>query len=307
MVVACAIGYALISEDRGLSSALARNQAEAGPSVGFGLGVAGSGQPVECSDNEGLARDCALLLSVRTALAGGSELGWDADAPVSEWKGVVEAGEPPRVVALNLTTAGLSGYIPPELGGLSDLRALHLYGNELSGEIPPELGRLTKLDTLDLGDNRLTGEIPPELGDLAGLVSLDLSVNQLSGEIPARIGELERLEWLVIAENQLTGSVTETLQDLPNLDYLNIEGNDLSGCVPVRLKDVDGFLGGLPVCDGGLNRSQESRDSSRTDSQSLRLGVTEKSRMSVRRISLMDTWPVGRWAPLNSGRVAIAP
>lgn len=251
LVIGCTIAYALISEDRGLSSALARNQADAGPSVGFGLEVAGSGQPVECSDNEGLARDCDLLLSVRTALSGEVELDWNKGAPVSEWKGVVVAGGQPRVVALNLTTAGLSGRIPPELGGLSELRALHLYGNELSGEIPPEIGRLTKLDTLDLGDNRLTGEIPPEIGGLSGLVSLDLSVNQLSGKIPARIGELERLEWLVIADNQLTGGVTETLESLPNLDYVNIEGNDLSGCVPVQIKDVDGFLGGLPVCDGG--------------------------------------------------------
>ena len=250
LVVGCTIAYALVSEERGLSSALARNQADAGSSAGFGLDVSGSGQPVECSDNEGLARDCAALLSVGTALPGDSELDWNADAPVSDWKGVVVAGGPPRVVALNLTTAGLSGRIPPELGDLSELRALHLYGNELSGEIPSEIGRLTKLDTLDLGDNRLTGEIPPEIGDMAELVSLDLSVNQLSGGIPARIGGLKRLEWLVIADNQLTGSVTETLESLPNLEYVNIEGNDLSGCVPVRLKDVDGFLGDMPVCDG---------------------------------------------------------
>ena len=251
LVVGCAIAYALVSEDRGLSSALARNQADAEPSVGFGLSVAGSGTPVECSDNEGLARDCATLLAFRTTLAGDGELDWSADAPVSEWEGVILSGQQPRVVALNLTTAGLSGRVPSELGKLSELRALHLYGNELSGEIPPKIGRLTKLDTLDLGDNRLTGEIPPEIGDMAMLVSLDLSVNELSGEIPARLGELKRLEWLVIADNQLTGSVTETLESLPNLDYVNIEGNDLSGCVPARLKDVDGFLGGLTVCDGG--------------------------------------------------------
>ena len=249
LVVACTIAYALVSEDRGLSSGLARGQEYAEPAGGFGLGVAGSAQPVECTDNEALARDCAVLLSVRTSLAGSAELDWNADAPVSEWKGVVVAGQPPRVVALNLTTAGLTGHIPPELGGLPELRALHLYGNELSGEIPPELGRLTNLDTLDLGDNRLTGVIPPELGQLTALVSLDLSVNQLSGDIPARIGDLKRLEWLVIADNQLTGSVTETLESLPNLDYVNIEGNDLSGCIPDRLRDIDGFLGGLPVCE----------------------------------------------------------
>ena len=250
LVVACTIAYALVSEDRGLSSVLARGQEYAvEPASGFGLGVAGSAQPVECSDNEGLAQDCAALLAIRTALAGAAELDWNRDVPVSDWKGAVVAGQPPRVVALNLTTAGLTGHIPPELGDLSELRALHLYGNELSGEISAELGRLVYLDTLDLGDNQLTGPIPPELGQLARLVSLDLSVNQLRGDIPARIGDLKRLEWLVIADNQLTGSVTQILESLPRLDYMNIEGNDLSGCIPARLEDVDGFMGGLPVCD----------------------------------------------------------
>ena len=248
VIVAGALALAFISEDRGLISEMNRGAVNAGPSVGFGSDVAMSGPPVECSDTRELERECEILLSVRAALAGDGELDWIPDSPVSGWKGVVLRGQPPRVVALNLTTAGLTGRIPPELGDLSELRSLHLYGNDLSGEIPPELGRLTNLDTLDLGDNRLTGGIPPELGRLAALVSLDLSVNRLSGDIPAGIGDLKRLEWLVIADNQLTGSVTETLESLPNLEYVNIEGNDLGGCIPVGLREVDGFLGGLPVC-----------------------------------------------------------
>lgn len=249
VIIAGALALAVTSEDRGLIASSALPQANAGPGIGIGSGITASGPAVECSDSEGIASDCAILLSIQTELAGEADLGWSEDVPVSEWKGVVAAGQPLRVVALNLTTAGLSGHIPTELGDLSELRALHLYGNELSGEIPPELGRLTKLDTLDLGDNRLSGVIPSELGHMTGLVSLDLSVNQLVGEIPAQVSDLKRLEWLVIADNQLTGSITETLESLPNLDYVNIEGNKLTGCIPVRLRDVDGFLGDLPICD----------------------------------------------------------
>ncbi len=247
-IIVAAIAFAILSEDRGLVTHPTQRQ-RPDPSAGFGSDLAASGPTVDCPDAGALARDCAILLSIRTELAGDAELDWSADTPVSGWNGVVLRGQPPRVFALNLTTSGLSGRIPPELGSLSELRSLHLYGNELGGEIPPELGRLTNLETLDLGDNRLTGDIPAELGQLAGLVSLDLSFNRLTGTIPTRLRDLKRLEWLVIAENDLTGDIFETLESMPNLNYVSIYGNRLSGCVPRRLRDVDGFLGDSPVCD----------------------------------------------------------
>ena len=66
----------------------------------------------------------------------------------------------------------MTGEIPPELGGLSNLTELVLESNQLTGEIPPELGGLSNLKWLVLGDNQLTGEIPPELGGLSNLTLL---------------------------------------------------------------------------------------------------------------------------------------
>ena len=64
----------------------------------------------------------------------------------------------------------MTGEIPPELGGLSNLTELWLFTvNQLTGEIPPELGRLSNLTRLILHGNQLTGEIPPELGRLSNL------------------------------------------------------------------------------------------------------------------------------------------
>ena len=239
----------MTSEDRGLIVSPALPQTNAGPGIGIGSEVTASGAPVECSESEGLASDCAILLSIQTKLAGDAALDWSEESPVTDWEGVVVGGQPPRVLSLNLTTAGLTGVIPPELGDLSELRFLHLYGNDLSGRIPSELGRLSYLDTLDLGDNQLAGPIPPELGQLSRLVSLDISANQLTETVPDELGDLERLEWLVIAENDLSGSVTEILERLPNLEYLSIYGNRLDGCIPGKHREVDGFLGDLPFCD----------------------------------------------------------
>ena len=60
----------------------------------------------------------------------------------------------------------MTGEIPPELGGLSNLTGLSLSGNQLTGEIPPELGGLSNLQRLYLSDNRLTGCVPPRLRDV---------------------------------------------------------------------------------------------------------------------------------------------
>ena len=249
VIIAVTLVFALTSEDRGLITVTSPVQDNVGPGIGIGSELTASGVPVGCSDSGGLERDCEILLSVHSELAGETELGWSENVPVSDWQGVIVRGQPARVVGLNLTTSGLTGVIPPELGEFSELSLLHLYGNDLSGGIPPEIGRMSRLDTLDLGDNQLTGPIPPELGQLPALTSLDLSLNQLTGEIPAQLGDLERLEWLVIAENDLTGSVSEILDRLPNLDYVSIEGNQFSGCIPSKLREVDGFLGDLPFCD----------------------------------------------------------
>ena len=54
-------------------------------------------------------------------------------------------------------TTGLTGEIPPELGGLSNLTRLVLSGNQLTGEIPPELGGLSNLTLLFLFGNRVDG------------------------------------------------------------------------------------------------------------------------------------------------------
>ena len=78
--------------------------------------------------------------------------------------------------------------IPAELGSLTNLTELSLWGNQLTGEIPTELGGLTNLTVLSLGGNQLTGEIPTELGGLTNLRELALSENRLTGEIPTELG-----------------------------------------------------------------------------------------------------------------------
>ena len=159
---------------------------------------------------------------------------WLSDAPLSEWFGVVTDGSG-RVTRLTLPGNQLSGAIPPELAGLTQLQELYLWGNQLSGVIPPELGGLTQLQWLDLDGNQLSGAIPPDLGGLTNLQSLSLSGNQLSGAIPPELGGLTQLQELYLRGNQLSGAIPPELGGLTQLQVLNLNGNQLSGAIPPEL------------------------------------------------------------------------
>ena len=109
---------------------------------------------------------------------------------MGEWQGVSISES--RVVEINVVRLGLNGPIPSELGSLSNLRLLQLWGNRLSGEIPPELGNLRNLYALGLSYNRLTGQIPHSLSNLTNLQYLWLYGNQFTGCIPETLRNVAR-------------------------------------------------------------------------------------------------------------------
>ena len=171
--------------------------------------------------------------------------GWVTEAPLRRWSGV-EMDAQGRVVGLDLGYNGLSGPIPPELGGLSNLERLNLYSNDLSGPIPPELGGLSNLERLNLDRNELSGTIPPELGGLSSLQRLNLAWNHLSGAIPPELGGLSNLRWLNLSGNALSGAIPPELGDLADLRSLYLSGNALSGAIPPELGSLS-HLGSLSL------------------------------------------------------------
>ena len=219
-----------------------------------------------------LQADCTTLLAVRDALAGDVELNWSDEIRIDYWRGITvgpasRTSNTRRVIALDLSHAGLNGRIPPELAALEALAVLRLGHNRLAGSIPPELGALSGLRTLDLENNALTGPIPWELGTLHSLVSLRLGNNELTGrtewfshlanlrtfavenaglrgEIDPQIGSLSHLEELRLDNNRLHGSIPDELEGLNRLVILRLGGNAFADCVsttmPIaRVRDND--------------------------------------------------------------------
>ncbi|GEM_PF-912173 len=185
--------------------------------------------------------DREALVALYEATAGDSWVNndnWLTDAPLGIWYGVT-TNDSGRVIELDLSFNQLTGTIPPELGGLTQLMKLGLYLNKLSGTIPPELGKLTNLEGLYLWENELNGSISSELGKLTSLVWLRLSHNELTGTIPPELGSLTNLIWLDLGDNELSGAIPSELGRLTNLEELDLWDNELSGTIPVELGNLD--------------------------------------------------------------------
>ncbi len=174
---------------------------------------------------EPTATDRTALVALYNATDGPNwknDTNWLSDASIGEWHGVT-TNNSGRVTQLVLTGNQLSGEIPPELGGLTNLERLSLMNNccGLSGRIPAELGSLTNLRSLNLAGNLLSGTIPPELGNLSNLEELWLSANQLSGLLPQSLTSLSVMKSLRFGHNPglcapIDTALQEWLQRIPN-------------------------------------------------------------------------------------------
>ena len=228
-------------------------------------GVCPNSAAVSGYTDPGIVDDCEALLVSKGALGGDKSLNWSEDLSIGEWQGVELADG--RVVGLLMSSDGivgtipselgnlsnlqelflndnqLTGGIPEELGSLANLQRLSLWGNQLTGGIPEELGSLANLQRLSLWGNQLTGEIPPELGGLSNLTRLFLDNNGLTGEIPPELGGLSNLQWLSLAGNQLTGEIPPELGRLSNLQWLSLWGNQLTGEIPPELGGLSNLTG----------------------------------------------------------------
>ncbi|KAJ0601751.1 putative protein kinase RLK-Pelle-LRR-XI-1 family [Helianthus annuus] len=163
----------------------------------------------------------------------------------------------PNLVSLLIENCGVEGSIPEQIGFLSDLNYLSLWGNRLSGNLPVSLTNLTHLENLDLSYNHFSGDLPHSFTNLIRLKTLYLDSNSFSGEFPALLTNLIHLESLSLSTNNFSGELPVSLTNLTHLKYLILSGNHFSGNLPVWLTKLshleyldlsyNNFSGELPV------------------------------------------------------------
>ena len=228
-----------------------------------------------------LVSDCRVLIGFANYQAQSDGLpqdhavrlwGFGTQQRIDDWEGIAVSLFGRRVTAIDLAGSedqpgSLSGFIPAQLGLLTELQRLELRHNRLVGSIPPELGDLIGLTRLELGRNRLSGEIPPELGNLVNLTGLFLYGNDLTGQIPADLGALVNLTTLSMGGNRISGAIPSELGQLRSLVNLWLWGNRLHGPIPRELGKLsrleqlqlqrNNLSGPLPTALGQLSQLQE--------------------------------------------------
>lgn len=101
---------------------------------------------------------------------------------------------------LAIESSELSGTLPPEWSGLTNLQVLVAHDNDLTGSLRGDfLGKLTKLRHLSLHTNFFLGSLPTEIRILSDLGELFLQGNNFRGPLVSEIGMLSTLgEYLYV-------------------------------------------------------------------------------------------------------------
>ncbi|PKA54586.1 Receptor-like protein kinase HSL1 [Apostasia shenzhenica] len=187
------------------------------------------------------------------------------------------SGTLPDVLPWNLTRLEIqnnrfSGGIPSTAEKLIVFNACN---NQISGQIPANLSGLSQLTLLSLGNNQISGSIPAKITSLRYLTDLNLSGNQLIGEIPAGIGTLPVLTTLDLSNNQLSGTIPPEIGGL-RLNLLNLSSNELSGEVPITLQNQayeQSFLSNPSLCSSDPNLHTKPCKSESESSDRLTRGI----------------------------------
>lgn len=106
----------------------------------------------------------------------------------------------------NRSEASFEGqHIPKTIVALESLEVLELKDKHLSGKLPDELGEMTTLKKLSVFGNSFSGEIPQALTKLENLEFLALDDNKLTGTVPSGFEKLTKLKQVYINKNALVG------------------------------------------------------------------------------------------------------
>ncbi|CAN6543223.1 unnamed protein product [Malus baccata var. baccata] len=156
-----------------------------------------------------------------------------------------------HLLALNMSSTGISGTIPAWLWNISSVENQHIFvdlsHNQLSGEVPniasthwPKQQHLDFFTLIiDLGSNQFNGSLPLVS---SAVTALDLSNSSFSGTLSHffcdRSDVPKNLKILLLDNNLLTGEIPDCRLHWPELTVVNLEDNNLTGEIPSSIGDL---------------------------------------------------------------------
>ncbi|XVF63059.1 hypothetical protein PTKIN_Ptkin09bG0058400 [Pterospermum kingtungense] len=134
------------------------------------------------------------------------------------------------VAGIDLNHANIAGYLPEELGLLTDLALFHINSNRFYGKVPESFRKLNLLYELDISNNQFSGGFPYVVLYLPSLKFLDIRFNQFSGTIPSQLFDL-KLDALFFNNNNFQSSLPKTFGNSP-VSVVVMANSGLTGCFP---------------------------------------------------------------------------
>ena len=117
-------------------------------------------------------------------------------------------------------------HIPKTIEALKNLQVIDLKDKKLIGDLPNELGNLTELTKLSIFGNSFSGGIPKSIVDLTNLTFLALDDNDLTGTVPLGLEKLPKLKQVYLNKNKLVGNLPHF--DLGPFSNFNISETQLT-------------------------------------------------------------------------------
>ncbi|CAN1160903.1 Pollen-specific leucine-rich repeat extensin-like protein 1 [Linum perenne] len=156
------------------------------------------------------------------------------------------------VAGLDLNHGDIAGFLPDEMGLLTDLALIHLNSNRFCGILPQSFSNLSLLYELDLSNNRFVGLFPSVVLSLSSLKFLDLRYNEFEGPLPPQLFQIG-LDAIFINNNRFTSSITGTLNTTRGgTSALVIANNRFSGCLPPTISNFAETLEELVLVNSSL-------------------------------------------------------
>ncbi|KAG0454787.1 hypothetical protein HPP92_023737 [Vanilla planifolia] len=174
---------------------------------------------------------------------------------VCNYKGVYCAPLPSNkslivVAGIDLNHDDIAGFLPEELGLLTDLALFHVNSNRFCGTIPHRFDRLRLLFELDLSNNRFAGKFPDVVLRLPSLRFLDLRFNEFEGTVPSELFD-KNLDAIFINSNRFRFNIPNNIGNSP-VSVIVLANNQFGGCLPASIGNMSKTLNEIILMNNGL-------------------------------------------------------
>jgi len=134
------------------------------------------------------------------------------------------------VAGIDLNHADIAGYLPPELGLLTDVALFHINSNRFCGIIPRSMSDLKIMHEFDVSNNRFVGPFPDVVLSWPSVKFIDIRFNNFEGLLPPQIFERD-LDALFLNNNRFRSSIPDTIGK-STVSVVTFANNKFSGCIP---------------------------------------------------------------------------